>query len=110
MNGNERLLRQELLSRIKATVLAVAPDAEVSLYGSRARGDARAESDWDMLILLPETPTRELQGRIRHSLNLIEWETGQVITTVLYSMQEWEREDRRSIPFRRNVRAEVIRL
>lgn len=30
--------RQNLLSRIKAAVLSVVPDAEVSLYGSRARG------------------------------------------------------------------------
>jgi predicted nucleotidyltransferase len=27
--------------------------AEVWLFGSRARGDARVDSDWDLLVVLP---------------------------------------------------------
>jgi hypothetical protein len=38
-----------LLRRVKQAVHAVEPDAEVILYGSRAREDARSESDWDSL-------------------------------------------------------------
>lgn len=110
MDGNEQISRQELLTRIKAAVLAVVPEAEVSLYGSRARGDAHEESDWDILVLLPDEPTSDLKTTIRHNLNNIEYETGQVITSVYYSKQEWEREDRHFIPFRRNVRKEAIRL
>lgn len=102
--------RHNLLSRIKATVLSVVPDAEVALYGSRARGDEHEESDWDILILLPEKPTEEVKDRIHHLLYKIELETGQVITSVYYSKREWEREDRRQFPFRRNVRAEAKRL
>ncbi|HHW11119.1 MAG TPA: nucleotidyltransferase domain-containing protein [Firmicutes bacterium] len=28
------------------------PDADILLFGSRARGDATADSDWDFLILV----------------------------------------------------------
>jgi predicted nucleotidyltransferase len=110
MSEHQPLSREELLARIKATVLAIVPEAEMSLYGSRARGDEHEESDWDILVLLPEKPTSDLKGSIRHRLYDIELETGQVITSVYYSKQEWEREDRHFIPFRRNVRAEAIRL
>jgi len=110
MDGNEQISRQELLSSIKTAVLAVEPDAEVSLYGSRARGDEHEESDWDILVLLPEEPTSEIKTTIRHRLYDIEFDTGQVITSVYYSKQEWERKDRHFIPFRRNVREEAIRL
>lgn len=44
--------RDELLEQVKQSVHEIEPDADIILYGSRARGDAHAESDWDFLILL----------------------------------------------------------
>ena len=45
-----------LLSRIAETFQ---PD-DVLLFGSRARGDASAESDWDLLVLLPDDADKRL--------------------------------------------------
>ena len=44
--------REELLKHVKQTIHEFEPDADIILYGSRARGDAHPESDWDFLILL----------------------------------------------------------
>jgi predicted nucleotidyltransferase len=36
---------------IKQTIGRIDPNAQIILYGSRARGTERIDSDWDILIL-----------------------------------------------------------
>ena len=44
--------KKKILRMIKKVVDKNAPDSEVYLYGSQARGTAKKPSDWDLLILL----------------------------------------------------------
>ena len=46
-----RALRRALGRRLRAVVL----------YGSRARGDAKGESDWDLLVLAEDLPEETLR-------------------------------------------------
>lgn len=46
-------LNNEILQSIKGTLQTVIPvDGRVLLFGSQALGEVRADSDWDILILL----------------------------------------------------------
>jgi predicted nucleotidyltransferase len=52
----------QILELIKATACKYLPDAEVLLFGSRARRDATSDSDFDVLVVtsLELTPKQKL--------------------------------------------------
>jgi len=97
-----------LLQRVGAAVREADPHAQVLLYGSRARGQAVPESDWDILVLSSVPATDDLKREIRHRLYRIEWDTGQVITSIVHSRVEWEAAPLRETPFHRRVSLEAV--
>jgi len=99
-----------MLQRIKQNVLEVDPQAEVWLYGSRARGTAREDSDWDVLVLSPkETLTTAEESRfVDHMCKLIV-DTGEVIQLFAYGKYDWHHRHRIT-PFYQSVNKEAIRL
>jgi predicted nucleotidyltransferase len=80
--------REELLERVKQAVYQIESEADIILHGSRARGDAQAEADWDFLILLNGVVDDERTDRVRHRLYDIEWDCGEVLCSVVRSRQE----------------------
>lgn len=66
------MVTQSIQNTIKTTVRSVIPDARVLLFGSMARGDANKDSDYDVLVIIPNTmPPREKigwKGKIRRAL------------------------------------------
>ena len=63
---------KEILKTIKITARYYFPEAEVMLFGSRARGKASSESDYDILIITHQTltPKQKLpfKSKIRKAL------------------------------------------
>jgi len=86
------------------------PDAEIILYGSRAREDSRAQSDWDFLVLVDSPVNDERTDKIRHRLYEIEWESDEVLCCIVRSREEWNSPLWRSMPFYQNVEFEGIVL
>lgn len=99
-----------ILSQIKANVNDIDPMAEVWLYGSRARGDARPDSDWDVLVLSPkESLSVKEEGLFIDHMTDLMITTGQVIHLFAYGKDDWH--NRHSItPFYQNVNREAIRI
>jgi predicted nucleotidyltransferase len=76
---------------IGSSIKQVDPSAEVILFGSRARGQAGGESDWDILILLDKPKeNRSVEQKYRDALFKLELELGESISTLIYSKNDWE--------------------
>jgi uncharacterized protein len=64
---------------------------KIILFGSRARGEAQADSDMDLLVILQENPTEEVEDYILDCA----WEAGiehsVVLVPIVYSREEWEK-------------------
>jgi uncharacterized protein len=79
-----------VLSRIKQQVKEIDPSADIILYGSRARGDERPDSDWDILILINAKADIETEKVFRHKLFDLELKLGEAVSTSVYNKQEWK--------------------
>lgn len=78
------------LYRLKAEVQNIDPSAQLILYGSRARGDAKPDSDWDLLLLTGRAKISfEEEMKLRRPFTLAELEIGEVISLQIYNREEW---------------------
>jgi uncharacterized protein len=58
-----------LIEEAGRRLAAAAPDAKVILFGSRARGEGRSDSDLDLLVIEPELKSRRAEFvRLRQAL------------------------------------------
>lgn len=99
-----------IIQQIKSNVHDIDPQAEVWLYGSRARGDARPDSDWDILVLSPKSKLSVAEEGvfIDHITDLM-ISTGQVVHLFAYGKEDWHK--RHCItPFYQNITREAIKI
>lgn len=110
--GDQTVMAQEtMLDTLKRDIIALLPaGASVLLFGSRARGTHRPDSDWDLLVLLNREgrSTWEDYDNVGYPLNMLFWSHGQDVNTIIQTKEEWKQKN--FTPFYKNVMDEAIVL
>ena len=112
ITNEQTLVAQEaILNTLKQKIIALLPlGASVLLFGSRARGTHRPDSDWDLLVLLNREgrSTWEDYDNVGYPLNMLFWNLGQNVNTIIQTKDEWYQ--KHFTPFYKNVMEDAIVL
>ena len=103
-------MNQHIFSEIQALKRQLLPNERLILFGSQARGDAREDSDWDLLVLLDKDKRNFNEDTDTYCYPFTElgWDHGVVINAIVHAKGQWEK--CKSFPFHKNVMQEGIEI
>jgi len=101
-------MNTQILENIRTLKRQLLPNEKVILFGSQARGDARPDSDWDLLVLLNKGKKEELDEKNTYQFVLMGWDYGVYLSIKTYTVEEWEKG--RMFPFYHNVQKDGIEI
>ena len=84
------------------------PDSTLILYGSRARGDSREDSDWDLLVLIDKAELVAKDYALTYPFRVLGWELGEEINPYIYTKKQWD--SWKYLPYYKNVERDKIVL
>jgi len=103
-------LEKKLLEKCRDIVAGIEPESEVFLYGSRARGEAAPDSDYDIFILVDRALTRELEDKISFALYDLEYDASVILSVHIYEKSFFQSPLGQVMPLFNNVRMEGVRI
>ena len=92
MTDQERY--DKVIGLIRAKAKEILPEGStVTLFGSRARGDAREDSDWDIHILVPGPEKLDLDTSTYYMMefNELGWDNNEEIDALSHTFKGWEK-------------------
>lgn len=101
---------QKVFNQIRAVARQAVPQgSKVVLFGSRARGQARKGSDWDVLIVLSKDHLEQSDyDTVSFPFVELGWKLGEQINPIMYSQTEWTANS--ITPFYDNVMKDAVTL
>ena len=103
-------MNQNVLQHIREMLARTLPEyATAKLYGSQARGEARSDSDWDILIVMDKGELLPSDyDKVTYPLTKLGWDLGAEINPIMYTKKEWEAS--KITPFYHNVVQDAIAI
>ena len=102
-------MNQQIFKEIQTLKRRILPNEKVILFGSQARGDAREDSDWDLLVLLnKDKKTFEDEDIYSFPFTELGWNYGVAINPVLTTKKQFEKN--KNFPFFENVIIDGIEI
>ena len=88
-------LHRDLTERYRARVLAAFSGRveRIVLFGSRVRGDLRADSDWDFAVYLDHEPDKGEEERLRDISRALSAETDHEVQSFVFAPERWRATD-----------------
>lgn len=101
---------QQIMCDLQEVAKNILPcNAHMYLYGSRARGEAHEDSDWDILILLDQNSVNsEDFNNFAYPLVELGWKLNAAVSPQIYTLKEWSAMS--FMPYHKNVEHDKIVL
>jgi len=103
-------MNTQILENIRTLKRQLLPNDRMILFGSQARGDARPDSDWDLLVLLNRNKNKKEQSDKDKAFKfvLMGWDYGTYLSIKMYTEEQWEKG--KIFPFYKNVVKDGIEI
>ena len=85
-------MNKQIFEEIQVLKRQILPNERVILFGSQARGDAREDSDWDLLVLLNKEKRNFIEdyGQYGYPFSEIGDKYGAYVSVKIYTKKDWE--------------------
>jgi predicted nucleotidyltransferase len=101
-------MNRQILENIRQLKRQLLPNERLILFGSQARGDARPDSDWDLLVVLNKSKKEKSDEDKSFEFVMMGWKYGAYISMKIFTEKEWEKG--RMFPFYKNVIRDGIEI